>query len=50
MVPALGFAGYLAWRMYQLPVSRSLNSVLAATALYQFMLLVVVALADAVCR
>jgi 1,4-dihydroxy-2-naphthoate octaprenyltransferase len=50
MVPALGFASYLAWRMYLLPVSRALNSVLAATALYQFMLLVVVALAEAVCR
>lgn len=50
MLPVLAFAGYLAWRMHQLPISRALNTVLSATALYQFLLLAVVALADAICR
>lgn len=49
MLPALAFALYLARRMQTLPVSRELNGVLAATALYQFCLLLCASLAVAGC-
>lgn len=50
MLPALGFALYLSRRMQALPVSRALNGVLAATALYQFALLSSSALTAWLCR